>query len=345
MSLINKTFVWTFQEIAETAEALKEEKQRRKDKRSSSGHGKDSRGRESGIMNSDDFAPSSFASNDGQSIGENVVGRNYTSGATTPRTRYWSMNSVSECSESESIEKIAPLRSQNPAWKGVEKIEFSTKGETLLVEKYSSIGQNQLGGRVYAGSLPSNGTLIAISEWIFPLQTKYSTNDRNKDIFEKRAKSKKVTFNASDDTRHDETILMKQLNSIDQEMNSLQKLTHPNLVSYFGMSQSKCLGGKGLKVSIFQEFVRGMNLSSYLKDNIPLDLSTLRKYMISVLEVLNYVHNQNIVHRNLRDTSIYIESNGTIKVGDFSIDKRLREVVCSKTKQEDCKVFNNVYQL
>ena len=62
------------------------------------------------------------------------------------------------------------------------------------------------------------------------------------------------------------------------------------------------------------------------------------KYMAKVLEVLNYVHNQNIVHRDLRDTSIYIESNGMVKVGDFSIDKRIREVVCSKNKQEDCKV-------
>ena len=248
------------------------------------------------------------------------------------------MNSVSECSEAESIENTDPLRSHNPSWKGVEKIEFSTKGETFVVEKYSSIGQNQLGGRVYAGSLASNGKLIAISEWIFPLQTKYSTEDRNKDIFEKRAKSKKVAFTAPDDTRHDESVLMKQLTSIDQEMNSLQKLNHPNLVSYLGMSQSKSLGGKGMKVSIFQEFVRGMNISFYLKENIPLDLSTLRKHMISVLEVLNYVHNQNIVHRDLRDTSIYIESTGTVKVGDFSIDKRIREVVCSKIKEEDCKV-------
>ena len=320
---------------------MKEEKQRRKEKRSSSGHGPDrslSRGREPGVRNSEAFAPSSFGSNDGQPLSDYAAGRNFSGGTATNRTRYWSMNSVSECSENESLENADPLRSQNPSWKGVEKMEFSSKGETFVVEKYSSIGQNQLGGRVYAGALASNGRLIAISEWIFPLQTKYSTGDHNKDIFEKRVKSKKVAFNASDDSKHDETILMKQLTSIDQEMNSLQKLNHPNLVSYLGMSQSKSLGGKGLKVSIFEEFVRGMNLSFYLKENIPMDLSTLRKYMMKVLEVLNYVHTQNIVHRDLRDTSIYIESNGMVKVGDFSIDKRIREVVCSKNKEEDCKV-------
>ena len=319
---------------------MKEEKQRRKDKRSSSDHGKDrsvSRGRDSGAKNSEEFTPSSVGSNEGHMMGENMSGRNFSGSTTTHRTRYWSMNSVSECSETESIENNDPLRSQNPSWNGVEKLEFSTKGETFMVEKYSSIGQNKLGGRVYAGALASNGKLIAISEWIFPLQTKYST-DNNKDIFEKRARSKKVAFTAPDDTRHDETILMKQLTSIDQEMNSLQKLNHPNLISYLGMSQSKSLGGNGLKVLLFQEFVRGMNLSFYLKENIPMDLSSLRKYMISVLEVLNYVHNQNIVHRDLRDTSIYIDSNGLVKVGDFSIDKRIREVVGSKIKEEDCKV-------
>ena len=52
------------------------------------------------------------------------------------------------------------------------------------------------------------------------------------------------------------------------------------------------------------------------------------------------MHNQNIVHRDLRDTSVYIEGGGFIKVGDFSIDKRIREVFCSKLEEEeDSKVI------
>ena len=146
-------------------------------------------------------------------------------------------------------------------------------------------------------------------------------------------KSKKVAF--ADETKHDEAVLLKQLTSIEQEMNSLQKMFHPNLVSYLGMSNEKL--GKNVKVFIIEEFVHGTNLSFYLREN-PMDPSVLRHYAINILEALNYMHSQNIVHRDLRDTSIYMESGGLVKVGDFSIDKRIREVFCSKLKEEDSKV-------
>ena len=77
-----------------------------------------------------------------------------------------------------------------------------------MTQKYQIIGQNTLGGKVFAGTVVSSGKLVAISEWIFPLQNSYSTNNNQKDIFEKRVKSKKVAF-VQDDTKHDESALTK----------------------------------------------------------------------------------------------------------------------------------------
>ena len=48
---------------------------------------------------------------------------------------------------------------------------------------------------------------------------------------------------------------------------------------------------------------------------------------------LAFMHEHNFVHRDLRDTSIYMESSGLIKVGDFSIDKRVRDLVCSNNME------------
>ena len=101
---------------------------------------------------------------------------------------------------------------------------------------FSKIGRNVLGGSVYVGTLATNGKLVAISEWIFPLQVSYANNN-NSDIFEKRVKTKKVAF--TDGAKHEESILMKQLASIDQEMSSLQTLSHANVVPYLGMSYAK----------------------------------------------------------------------------------------------------------
>ena len=47
------------------------------------------------------------------------------------------------------------------------------------------------------------------------------------------------------------------------------------------------------------------------------------------------MHEHNFVHRDLRDTSIYLESSGLIRVGDFSIDKRVRDLLNGDNESED----------
>lgn len=112
---------------------------------------------------------------------------------------------------------------------------------------------------------------------------------------------------------------------IEQELASMQKSNyHPNVVQYYG------LAFEGQTLRVFEEFVRGSNFSFYLTENIPIDMPTLRHYAQSILEALAFMHEHNFVHRDLRDTSIYLESSGLVKVGDFSIDKRV-SVLFKKT--------------
>ena len=58
------------------------------------------------------------------------------------------MNSVSEGSEHEFLDN--DVLKNEASWKGVEKISFLSKGEKVVVEKYSIIGQNTLGGKVFS---------------------------------------------------------------------------------------------------------------------------------------------------------------------------------------------------
>ena len=44
-----------------------------------------------------------------------------------------------------------------------------------------------------------------------------------------------------------------------------------------------------------------------------------------MLEALEFMHARNFVHRDLRDTSVFVESSGRVRVADFSIDKRVSE--------------------
>jgi translation initiation factor 2-alpha kinase 4 len=136
-------------------------------------------------------------------------------------------------------------------------------------------------------------------------------------------KTKKVAF--TDSYSRDEKTLLKHISVIEQELASMQKSNyHPNVVQYYG------LAFEGQTLRVFEEFVRGSNFSFYLTENIPIDMPTLRHYAQSILEALAFMHEHNFVHRDLRDTSIYLESSGLVKVGDFSIDKRV-SVLFKKT--------------
>ena len=86
--------------------------------------------------------------------------------------------------------------------------------------------------------------------------------------------------------------------------------------------------------SFFLEFVHGSNLSFYLTENIPVDMATLRYYSQSILEALGFMHEHNFVHRDLRDTSIYLESSGLVRIGDFSIDKRVRDIIVGEDQEK-----------
>jgi len=190
------------------------------------------------------------------------------------------------------------------------KLALSVWGEKTEVFKGKVLGRNSLDQLAYCGFCVDSGQMLVISRWILEDQSQ---------------KNKKVKF--SDQT---ESNVLKQLTGLEQEMNSLQKLNHPNLVRYCGLDFNQIKGG--IEVLVSQEFVSGIDLSCYLLGSRQMEMDLLRDVCEDVLSGLNYLHSANIVHRDIRDTSIFIDNTGTIRLADFSIDKRIREV-CEETNQ------------
>jgi len=191
------------------------------------------------------------------------------------------------------------------------KLSLSIWGEKTEVFKGKVLGRNSLDQLSYCGFCVDSGQMLALSRWLLESQSQKN--------------NKKVKF--SDQT---ESNVLKQLTGLEQEMNSLQKLSHPNLVRYCGLSYNQIKGG--IEVIISQEYVPGIDLSCYLLGNRQIEIDLLREVCEDVLSGLNYLHSANIVHRDIRDTSVFIDNSGTIRLADFSIDKRIREV-CEETNQ------------
>ncbi|XP_029040075.2 eIF-2-alpha kinase GCN2 isoform X2 [Osmia bicornis bicornis] len=176
------------------------------------------------------------------------------------------------------------------------------------------MGHSTQGSVVYAGVDTTTGELFAISEWM--LKTTNKSNESN--------------------TQH----VIKQIGSLEQEINHLHKLHHPNLVHYLNMKYLQ--DGETIVIYILQEFVVGTSCSFFLLENIPVDIDLLRYLATGILSALRYLHENNVVHKDLRDTSIYIDRTGLVKLLDYSLNKRLSDIYQSCTAIKSVPDFPSI---
>ncbi|TAQ88483.1 hypothetical protein B7494_g3205 [Chlorociboria aeruginascens] len=119
---------------------------------------------------------------------------------------------------------------------------------------------------------------------------------------------------------------------IRDEMNVLQVLDHPNVVSYQGIEVHRD------KVYIFMEFCSGGSLAGLLEHGRIEDEQVIMVYALQLLEGLAYLHESGIVHRDIKPESrlpphrstililiscvdILLDHNGVIKYVDFGAAK------------------------
>jgi hypothetical protein len=105
------------------------------------------------------------------------------------------------------------------------------------------------------------------------------------------------------------------LAAIAKEMELLKDLDHTNIVQYFG---SEVDGGY---LNIFLEFVSGGSLFSMLERFGPLSETIAKLYLKQILVAIEYLHDNGVVHRDIKAENILIDTAGVIKVADFGCSK------------------------
>ena len=100
-----------------------------------------------------------------------------------------------------------------------------------------------------------------------------------------------------------------------REARALQKLTHPNIVPFYGLYQLDDL------VFILERFIDGPSLKDMLRQNkgealpIPQTLS----YLKAVSAALGYAHSNGVVHCDVKPGNVMIDRGGTIYLTDFGV--------------------------
>ena len=105
------------------------------------------------------------------------------------------------------------------------------------------------------------------------------------------------------------------------EIRILASLSHKNIIGYkdaFFDENSKTL-------NIVMEYADNGDMSQKIKYNLKHGLifreNIIWNYLIQILEGLHYLHENNIIHRDLKSANIFLMKDGTVKIGDLNVSK------------------------
>ncbi|KAL3383212.1 hypothetical protein AABB24_002619 [Solanum stoloniferum] len=99
-----------------------------------------------------------------------------------------------------------------------------------------------------------------------------------------------------------------------QEVYIMRKVRHKNVVQFIGA----CTRPPNL--CIVTEYMSGGSVYDYLhKQRGSFKLPTLLKVAIDVSKGMNYLHQNNIIHRDLKAANLLMDENEVVKVADFGV--------------------------
>ncbi|GME88184.1 unnamed protein product [Ambrosiozyma monospora] len=114
---------------------------------------------------------------------------------------------------------------------------------------------------------------------------------------------------------------ISMIDALKLEMSLLKELNHENIVRYLGSSSD------AQRLYIFLEYIPGGSVSSMLNTYGPFEEPLVRNFITQVLIGLRYLHGEGIIHRDIKGANILIDINGTVKISDFGISKKIPDEV------------------
>ena len=110
-----------------------------------------------------------------------------------------------------------------------------------------------------------------------------------------------------------------------REARSAAGLSHPNAVAVFDAGEADGY------LYIVMELVEGRSLGDVLAEAGPLEPAQATAIAASVLAALGQAHDAGIVHRDVKPSNIMLSYDGTVKLLDFGIARRLDDLAAEVT--------------
>ncbi|CAK9090326.1 Protochlorophyllide-dependent translocon component 52 [Durusdinium trenchii] len=117
----------------------------------------------------------------------------------------------------------------------------------------------------------------------------------------------------------------REANVLLQEINTLKRLKHPRIVRYHGCIRMHSEEDPALL--IFLEYMPSGSIKAVLQKFGAYGIRLVKKYTRQILEGLDFLHNEKIVHRDVKGANILIDASGNAKLADFGACMQLEVIV------------------
>eukprot|EP00759_Apiculatamorpha_spiralis_P044478 PhF_6_TR41359/c0_g1_i2/m.62837/K20606/ANP1; mitogen-activated protein kinase kinase kinase ANP1 len=130
---------------------------------------------------------------------------------------------------------------------------------------------------------------------------------------------KNILFDVSDKN------LQHNLDVLQSELQMLRKLQHENIVRYYYSERAS-----SNEVNIFMEYVPGGSIAQVLHQFGPLPETIIASYTEQILIALMYLHENHVVHRDIKCANVLLTTEGICKVADFGAAAQLDSIRSNK---------------
>lgn len=110
---------------------------------------------------------------------------------------------------------------------------------------------------------------------------------------------------------------------LQQEALALSQLDHPNICTIYGLGEIES------QTYIAMELIKGRSLMQIVRGK-GLAAKTVLRYGTQIADALAHAHERGLVHRDLKSSNVMVTPEGLVKLLDFGLARRRREVRTEK---------------
>lgn len=117
------------------------------------------------------------------------------------------------------------------------------------------------------------------------------------------------------DTSFNDEKTQQRIDALDREIKILSELSHEHIVMYCGMIRDNN------SFSLLMEYAKGGSVRKLIKNQGALQERDVSKFCQQILKGVKYLHERQIVHRDIKCDNILLDEYNNCKLADFGISK------------------------